>query len=299
MTAFKLLNYAGDDGAARAGLLAGGDRVIDVADALGVDATTLSLLAQWDEIVGTLDGIAGDGRARSRPLSEVRLLAPLLYPNAIYCAAANYADHMKEMTGKEPDKSTFRPYFFLKSTVHSVIGPGAEIRAPRKHTNKLDWEAEIGVVIGKTGSDISQADAMDHVAGYTIVNDLSARDYMSREDWPFLKSDWFSQKSFNCSAPMGPWITPADQINDPHNLSIKLWVNDGIEQDSSSTFMIFDIPEQIEALSRQLTLRPGDVIATGTCSGVGHPKGKFLAGGDVVRIEIEGLGTLRNTVVDA
>ena len=303
MTAFKLINFAAGDGAARAGLLID-DRIIELESALGArgaakaPVTTLSVLASWDELLPVLDAIASDTGAESIPASSASLLAPLLYPGAIFCAAANYSDHMKEMTGKDPDKTTFNPYFFLKTPAHSVIGPGETIRIPGRHTSKCDWEAEIGAVIGKPGRDIAAADAMGHVAGYTIVNDLSARDYMNREDWPFLKSDWFSQKCFETSAPMGPWITPADQIADPHDLSIKLWVNDEIEQDSSSTYMIFDIAEQIEAISRQLTLRPGDVIATGTCSGVGHPKGRFLKGGDTVRITIEGLGTLENPVIE-
>lgn len=301
MTAFKLINFAAADGAARAGILIE-DRVIELDSALtargaaSAPVTTLGVIEAWDALVPVLDAIAADAGAESVALASVRLLAPLLYPGAIYCAAANYSDHMKEMTGREPDKTKFAPYFFLKTPRHSVIGPGETIRIPGRHTSKCDWEAEIGVVIGRPARDVAAADAMAHVAGYTIVNDLSARDYMNREDWPFLRSDWFGQKCFETSAPMGPWITPADQIADPHDLSIRLWVNDGIEQESSSRFMIFDIGEQIEAISRQLTLRPGDVIATGTCAGVGHPKGRFLADGDTVRITIEGLGTLENPV---
>jgi 2-keto-4-pentenoate hydratase/2-oxohepta-3-ene-1,7-dioic acid hydratase in catechol pathway len=139
---------------------------------------------------------------------------------------------------------------------------------------------------------------MDHVAGYTILNDVSARDHMKREDWPFFSSDWFNQKTFDTAAPTGPWITPAGEISDPHDLSLKTWVNEDIMQDSSSRHMVFSIPEQIESLSRQITLLQGDIIATGTCSGVGGARGTFLKAGDRVRMTIEVLGTLENTVAN-
>ena len=130
---------------------------------------------------------------------------------------------------------------------------------------------------------------MKYVAGYTIFNDLSARDVMIREDWPF-RFDWLLQKSFDTAGPMGRWFTPASDIKDPHKLKIDLWVNDRHEQDTNSNQMIFDIREQIVALSRQITLRPGDVISTGTGAGVGRPKGRYLKPGDRIKITIEGLG---------
>jgi 2,4-diketo-3-deoxy-L-fuconate hydrolase len=162
-------------------------------------------------------------------------------------------------------------------------------------SSQIDWEAEIGVVIGRAAHDVSLDQAMNCVAGYTIVNDLSARDLNRREDWTF-GTDWFRGKSFDGSAPMGPWITPAEAIPDPHNLVIQLCVNDQLMQDSSSRQMHFNIPEQIQYLSEQLTLRPGDVISTGTPAGVGRPRGIYLKPGDEVTITIEGLGTLRNRV---
>jgi 2-keto-4-pentenoate hydratase/2-oxohepta-3-ene-1,7-dioic acid hydratase in catechol pathway len=145
---------------------------------------------------------------------------------------------------------------------------------------------------------VKKADAMKHVAGYTIVNDLSARDHAIREDWPF-RHDWLWQKSFDASAPMGPWIVPAGDIKNPQNLKIDLWVNDRHEQDTNTNQMVFDIGEQIEDLSRQITLQPGDVISTGTGAGVGRPKGRFLNPGDRVRITIEGVGTLEHRVAAA
>jgi 2-keto-4-pentenoate hydratase/2-oxohepta-3-ene-1,7-dioic acid hydratase in catechol pathway len=303
MAGYRLLTYFADVGAARAGILIG-EQVLDLAAAAkaagrdgGLDwTTTLAVLKNWEATRPVLDALAAaPPDIAGRPLSSVRLMAPILYPAAIYCAAANYYDHHKEMTGHDLDKSKLAPYFFLK-TSSSVIGPGAEIRLPVEYTQQCDWEAEIGVVIGRAARNVPVSRAMDHVAGYTIVNDLSARDHRHRDDWPF-RSDWFGQKCFETSAPMGPWITPAEDIRDPHDLAIKLWVDDALEQDSSSRHMVFDVPEQIAAISRQLTLRPGDVIATGTCAGVGNAKGRFLKPGQRCRIAIEGLGTLENPVV--
>jgi 2-keto-4-pentenoate hydratase/2-oxohepta-3-ene-1,7-dioic acid hydratase in catechol pathway len=306
MTSFRLVNYGPDARQARAGLLVD-DRIIDLDAALasrnaGISgASTLAVLEAWDEALPVLDQIAAAGPDDSAtPLADAHLLAPLLYPGAIYCAAANYTDHYNEMTmlGGKPDKNVLSPYFFLKSPRHTVVGPGDAIRLPpRSMSTKIDWEVEIGAVIGRPAHQVSQADAMNHVAGYTIVNDVSARDHMKREDWPFFSSDWFNQKVFDTSAPTGPWITPARDIADPHDLSLKTWVNDELMQNSSSRYMVFDIAEQIESLSRQITLLPGDIIATGTCSGVGGARDIYLKPGDHVRMTIEGLGTLENPVV--
>lgn len=303
MADYRLLTYFAETGAPRAGLLLGGE-VLDLAAAAaaagragGLDWTaTLSVLKNWEATQPVLQALAAAPPALpGRPLDRVRLMAPILYPASIYCAAANYYDHHREMTGQQLDKSKLAPYFFLK-TSSSVIGPGAEIRLPVEYTRQCDWEAEIGVVIGRAARNVSTANAMSHVAGYTIVNDLSARDHRHRDDWPF-RSDWFGQKCFETSAPMGPWITPVAAVPDPHALAIRLWVDDRLEQDSSSREMVFDIPEQIAAISRQITLRPGDVIATGTCAGVGNAKGRYLQPGQRCRIEIEGLGILENPVV--
>jgi 2-keto-4-pentenoate hydratase/2-oxohepta-3-ene-1,7-dioic acid hydratase in catechol pathway len=299
----KLLSYrTGQGGTPRAGLLVDG-RVIDLAGALGASdgidpASVYSLLQAWPQIQSRLDAIAGKAdSAKSLALGDVTLTAPILYPGNIYCAAANYQDHFREMSGKDIDKTSIKPYFFLKLARQTVIGPGEAIRRP-KITQKLDWEAEIGVVIGRSGRNISPERALDHVAGYTIINDLSARDYIRRADWPNMASDWLWQKSFDTSAPMGPWITLARDVPDPQNLFLKTWVNGAIEQDSHSKYMVFTVREQIAALSEHFTLLPGDVIATGTGSGVGHPKQKYLKPGDTCRIEIERLGSIENPIMD-
>ncbi len=297
---FRLINFTSDsEGDPRAGLKVD-DGVIDIGAALegnGFDASsTISIVRNWTRALPQLEDLAANG-SPDHQMDDVSLAAPLLYPSNIFCAGANYSDHFKEMSSKEADKSKINPYIFNKVVHQTVIGPGDEIRRP-PDTKKLDWEAEICVVIGKDGFNIREEDALDHVAGYTIVNDLSARDFLFREDWPALKTDWLSQKSFDTSAPMGPWITPRSGIPDAQNLRINTWVNGELHQDTNSNLMIFTIPELIATLSKRLTLLAGDVFATGTGSGVGHSTDTFLKGGDVCRIEIEGLGTLENPIVD-
>lgn len=300
---FFLLTFLGEGDKPRPGIRVG-DQVLDIGKA-GIDAdSTLAVLAAWESMEPRLRELAEELASKSaaqlasaiQPLAKTRLLAPILYPGGIFCAAANYTDHMKEMSGREPpDKKVTRPYFFAKTTVHSIIATGDEIRLP-KVSKQVDWEAEIGVVIGKAARNVKEVDAMDYVAGYTIMNDLSLRDHSARTDWSF-RVDWFAHKCFDTSAPMGPWIAPKSQIANPYDLSIKLWVNEQLMQDSSSKFMHFDIAEQIAYLTERLTLRPGDVISTGTPSGVGRPRGLFLKPGDTVTIEVEGIGTMKNPVV--
>ena len=300
MGSFRLLNYQGPQEEARPGILVGGDTVVDMRDALpgkSWASSTLAALGAWDAALPALHALA-DSAKNKRPLAGVKLLAPLLYPPAIYCTGANYMAHAEEMSaeGSGVDKATTQPYLFLKSAQHCVIGPGAEIRLPGV-SRKVDWEAECAVVIGKAGRNIKVGDAMKHVAGYTIMNDLSARDLSRRPDWPRWNIDWFGHKNFEGAAPMGPWITPADEIADIYACQLRLWVNQEKMQDTLVSGLIFNIAELIEYLSRRLMLRPGDVIATGTPSGVGRPRGIFLKPGDKVRIELANVGVLENPVV--
>ena len=300
MGSFRLLNYAGDSGEARAGILVGGNSVIDLQRALPDIAwtvSTLSILDAWDEARPALHALADAPPSQILPLASVRLLAPLLYPPAIYCTGANYMDHAEEMSAEKKgvDKATTQPYLFLKSGPHCVIGPGDAIRLPNV-SDKVDWEGEFAVVIGKRARNVSVDNAMQYVAGYTIMNDVSARNLSRRADWPRWVSDWFGHKNFETSAPMGPWITPADEIADHTQCHLQLWVNGDKKQDAHVSSLIFNVPELIEYLSRRMTLLPGDVIATGTPAGVGRPKGTFLKPGDVVRIEISDIGVLENRV---
>ena len=297
---YNLLNTQGEDGNPRAGITVGGE-VFGLEKAFGA-TTTMDLVRDWQASAPRLEAFAAEAAggaaedAKIGLIGEVKLLAPLLYPSALICAGANYAKHVKEMTGSEFDKSTRKPYFFVKLPRQCVIGPDAPIPLP--HTSEqMDWEVELAVVIGRTGRNIKAAEALDHVAGYTIMNDVSARDLGKRPDWPNWGMDWLGHKTMDGGAPMGPWMTPAAAVSDPHALDIKLWLNDELQQDSNTSDLIFDVVEQIEYLSELFTLHAGDVISTGTPSGVGRPRGIFLKPGDTVRMEIEGIGTMTNPVV--
>lgn len=261
--------------------------------------SVLQLLEDWDNVVPSLQQFARAAEASTRAkhsLSDVRLLAPVQQAPGLFCAGANYHDHVREMSRGEPRRPV-EPFFFLKSPAHCMVGPDEPVTLPHADC-ELDWEAEIAVIIGREARHVSEAAALEYVAGYSILNDLSARDLMKRSDVSFV-FDWLGQKVFPGSAPMGPWLTPAAAIADPQNLAIRLWVNDTLQQDSSSRQMIFSVAEQIAYLSRRITLCPGDVIATGTPAGVGRPRGLSLKAGDRMRIEIEGLGVLETPIVAA
>ena len=265
-------------------------------------ATTKGILANWRVAEPALDALAtslANGEAKLKAIAKslmlVKLLAPILYPDVIMCAFANYTDHMKEMSDRDPpDKTKVKPLFFFKHP-RTVIGPEDVVELPAR-SQKVDWEAELAVVIGEPARNVSVEKAMDHVAGYTIMNDLSLRDQGNRSDWN-VKTDFMSGKSFDTGAPMGPWIVPAKQIPDIYNLSIKQWVVKDLKQNSSTSFMHFTIAEQIAYLSGRFTLHPGDVIATGSPSGNGRPVGVYLAPGQDLTIEIERIGRLHNPIV--
>jgi 2-keto-4-pentenoate hydratase/2-oxohepta-3-ene-1,7-dioic acid hydratase in catechol pathway len=303
---YRLLSYRDAAGAAKPGVLIG-DRIFAPAPLLkdvGDAGSVLALVRQWDNVHPRLAAAANAlDPGNGVPLAEIALDAPILYPGALFCAGANYWDHLQEMaeiaartTGTAPAlKKGAEPWFFLKTAAGSIIGTGMPARLPG-FSRQVDWEAELGVVIARPTRNISESRALDAVAGYVIVNDLSARDLMKREGregTPFIY-DWVGQKSFEDSAPMGPWLTPAAYVNDPNDLAIRLWVNGVLKQDSNTGRMVHNIQEQIAYLSRHVTLQPGDVIATGTPAGVGMPRGEFLKAGDEVKIDIERCGTLIN-----
>ena len=214
----------------------------------------------------------------------------------LFCVGRNYHAHAKELSAsvfKDNDKNPEAwPIVFTK-VPQTVIGPRDDVRLPAAGiTDKIDYEAELAVVIGKQGSNISQAEAMGHVFGYTVVNDVTARDVQMRHQ------QWDLGKSFDTFCPMGPWLVTADEF-DGTRTRVRCWVNGELRQDGQTTDLIFDIPTLIETCSRGITLYPGDVIATGTPAGVGmglNPP-TYLKAGDVVRIEIDGLGSIENRFV--
>jgi 2-keto-4-pentenoate hydratase/2-oxohepta-3-ene-1,7-dioic acid hydratase in catechol pathway len=229
---------------------------------------------------------------------------PPLQPGTIYCAGANYADHVAEMarTRNEPpppDPRTLglKPWFFIKPR-SCAVGSGARVARP-PGCQKLDWEAELVAVIAKPTRNTSVENALDCVAGYTIANDLSARDLSRRPALPPgspFHFDWTAHKGFEGSCPLGPHVTPAADVRDPQRLAIRLWVNGVLKQDSNTSEMIYSVAEQIAHLSTLITLQPDDILLTGTPAGVGSARNEFLQPGDRVEIEIERLGRLETFI---
>lgn len=267
-------------------------RVIAIADLVGACTDVISFIAQGPAVMELLHSAlhnldAGTCTVASIPEEDARLVAPIPRPRKnVFCVGRNYAEHAQERGADRPDY----PVFFTKAS-NTVVGPGAHIQHPTI-TKQLDYEGELAVVIGKGGCDINRADALAHVFGYTIINDITARDLQKRHQ------QWFKGKSLDSSCPMGPVIVTADEVPDPQNLDVRTWVNGELRQSANTSSMIFTVPVIIEWLSQGYTLEPGDIIATGTPAGVGagYEPPRFLQGGDVIDIEISGIGRLRNTV---
>ena len=228
------------------------------------------------------------------PASEVTLLAPIPRPRKnVFCVGRNYMEHVHEgdrMFNRDPSIPTV-PNFFSKAPT-TVVGPDADVLYPVKVTQAFDYEIELGVIIGKGGKDIPRDKALEHVFGYTIINDVTARDLQRTH------VQWFKGKTLDTTCPMGPWIVDAGEIGDPRGLELTFLLNGEQRQHASTAQMIFDVPAILESLSAGLTLEPGDVIASGTPSGVGfgmEPKG-LMKGGDVMECRISKIGVLKNTV---
>ncbi|MFT8243089.1 fumarylacetoacetate hydrolase family protein [Roseomonas sp. BN140053] len=303
MAEYKLVTYRSGTGKPRAGLVVG-DRVHEIAQLAGGSdyATMLDVMEDWDAARPMLEAAANSDGVGGRALAEVELLAPLLYPPTIYCAGANYSDHVAEMAantgrpaGPDPRSQGLLSWHFIKVS-RAVTHPDATVTLPHA-SKKVDWEVELAAVIGRRAKDVSVESALDYVAGYTAANDLSARDLGARPGVPdgsLFKADWIGQKCFDGACPLGPWIVPASQIGDPQALGLRCWVNDVLKQDSDTGKMIFSLAEQIAHLSSRITLYPGDVVLTGTPAGVGAGRGEFLKSGDVVRVWVEKIGELTN-----
>ena len=258
--------------------------------------TLLGLLGEWDAVADELRAVVV---ADLPALGDVPLEAPIRFPHKVVCAGANYFAHLAEMNVPRPDP-VGAPYFFLKPPTTTVIGPGDAIVLPDREGRRIDWEAELGVVVGRRARDLDEQDVAAHIAGYMVLNDVSARDRLGRTDAvaPPFGFDWTSAKGEDTFCPTGPGVTPAWFVADPQDLRITLSVNGVVKQDSSTADMMNSAFAVVAAASRIMTLEPGDIVATGSPAGVGAPRGEFLQDGDEVVVEIGQLGQLRNPVVD-
>ncbi len=264
----------------------------------GIPRSMLALINAGDDGVAMLEEFTDPESTGIRiPLADAELLAPIPNPPAnVICLGWNYVEHIEESASAEVRDRELpeHPIVFTKA-VGSVIGPFDPIPLDKKFSSQWDWEVELGVIIGKPGRGISEDDALKHVFGYTVVNDISIRDVQ------FRHQQFFLGKSADGACPMGPCVVTADDIPDPQALDLSCRVNGDTKQSSNTRFQIFDVRKTISILSRGMTLRAGDIIATGTPSGVGFARKppEFLKPGDVVECEIQGIGQIRNPVVDA
>jgi 2-keto-4-pentenoate hydratase/2-oxohepta-3-ene-1,7-dioic acid hydratase in catechol pathway len=227
---------------------------------------------------------------------KTRLLVPIPRPNKLFLLAGNYADHIREWGGTAAERAETFPYVFMKPPSTTLTHPGAAIKIPRAAPDAVDWELELAVVIGRRAKHVSEADALNYVAGYTVINDISQRHYRpnpgrkKREKDAFF--DWLHGKWFDSFCPVGPCVASADAIPDPQALRLKLELNGDVKQDASTAQQIFPVAAVIEFISKMVTLEPGDLISTGTPAGVGSTTGTFLKPGDVMRASIERIGQL-------
>jgi 2-keto-4-pentenoate hydratase/2-oxohepta-3-ene-1,7-dioic acid hydratase in catechol pathway len=280
----RFVTFQRAGGAPEVGILSQ-DRVVSLAAAGFSDI--LQIIRDWDTAKAKIEGVASTQSAASVPADSVKLLAPIPRPSKLICVGLNYRDHAIE-SGMEIPKT---PTIFNKFAT-AIIGQGDSIVLP-KSSEKPDYEAEFAFVIGKGGRHIPADRWRDHVFGYTIVNDVSARDYQ------MATSQWLMGKTFDTFAPMGPALVTADEIADPHALDISLRINGEVLQSSNTRELIFKIPDLIAFLSSVFTLEPGDVVSTGTPSGVGFARKppRYLKDGDDVVVSVQGLGELRNPVI--
>jgi 2-keto-4-pentenoate hydratase/2-oxohepta-3-ene-1,7-dioic acid hydratase in catechol pathway len=304
----KLATFAADTG--RVGVVID-EHVYDLAACMrasekgdpAIAASTSVFLASGPRAIEDAQETIAWARARGdedwvQPLAEVKLLAPIPRPGKLLCLAGNYADHILEGGGTFPGKEKMIPRFFLKP--HTVIvGSGEAIRIPPSAA-WADWELELAVVIGKAGRDIPVERASEYIGGYTIFNDISARELTFRQEIAVRAGDeffdWLVGKWLDTFGPMGPWVTTAEQVLHPDRLGMRLWFNGELQQDGNTGQMIFTPAEAIAFISQFVTLEPGDLISTGTPAGIGLMKKIKLQPGDRIRGEIDGLGVLENPV---
>jgi 2-keto-4-pentenoate hydratase/2-oxohepta-3-ene-1,7-dioic acid hydratase in catechol pathway len=294
----KLVTFSAlPSGEPRPGLVIGDKRIVDIPAALGADADTstmVGLVRAGPTMLARLRDLAAKPPAAAVALADVKLHAPIPRPvKNVFCVGWNYLEHFEEGAKKLQDNRELPkwPVFFSKATT-AVTGPFDTVPFDEKISTSLDWEVELGVVIGTGGKNISEGDAMRHIFGYTVINDVSWRDLQRRHG-----GQWHKGKSLDGTCPMGPWIVTADSL-DPNNLRVACRVNGVTKQDSNTRFLYFKLPRLIADLSAGMTLEAGDIISTGTPEGVGFARTppEFMKPGDLLETEIEGIGTLRNPI---
>jgi len=288
----KLVTYKPRGASAQLGALVDG-KVINLAEAAGgaLPNDMRAFLSMGDEGLKIAKKVATKKNAgQGVALADVKLLAPITNPNKVIAIGLNYMDHIKESNAQVPKL----PIMFTKYTT-SIVGPGDEVRWDPELTAKVDWEVELAVVIGKPTYRVSEADALNYVVGYTACNDVSARDLQTERG-----DQWIRGKSLDTFCPLGPCIVTKDEIADPHNLKLKTIVNGKTMQDSNTSQLLFKVPYLIHYLSQAFTMLPGDVIITGTPPGVGMGMKPpvYLKDGDVMTVEVEGIGELTNPCVE-
>lgn len=292
------------DGAARA-VVQTDTATIALDDLLGTPAPDelRPLFETWDESVERIGARLAGGLEDVRRLEagDLRWLAPIRYPTKLVCIGQNYREHNAEMdvasggVDAAPDRPRF-PYSFMAPTTTGIVGTGADVDLPG-FASKFDWEAEVAIVVGRRARNVRGDDARACIGAYTMLNDLSARDW-THPNAPKIGVDWVMQKGYDGFKPMGPFVVPAAFVADPGDLAVQAWVNDELKQDGNTRDMIFSFVEIVEHLSSIMTLEPGDVIATGTPAGVGHGRKppEYLQAGDRIAMEVEGLGRLETTL---
>jgi len=264
-----------------------GDEVVNSTNSINIPNDMIAFLTAGNAAKEAMQTLIDSGNSRIS-LSEVELQAPIPRPGKFLGISLNYADHLSETKLERPEY----PTFFTKQS-SCVIATGKAIHRPVV-SEKVDYEGELALVIGKRCKNVPLEHAHQVIAGYTIVNDVSVR------DWQIRSPTWMLGKSFDTHGPMGPWMVTADEIADPHNLNLKTWIDDELRQNSNTKNMLFNCYEMIAYLTKAMTLEPGDVISTGTPSGVGvkmKPRG-YMKPGQTAKIEIENIGTLSNPVVE-
>jgi 2-keto-4-pentenoate hydratase/2-oxohepta-3-ene-1,7-dioic acid hydratase in catechol pathway len=288
------------DGQARVGVV-GDDATVTPLDDLvpAAPRDMISVIEAWDQLAGPLREPPIRSGGAGLPLDRVKLLAPIPRPRRnLFCVGWNYAEHFAEGKGfrgaSAPQEVPEHPALFSKNPA-TVTGPDTPVLHPGPRSAELDWEVELAVVIGKKGRDVAETAALGHVFGYTIANDVSVRDFQRTRHG----GQWFKGKNFDTHCPLGPWIVTADEIPDPQVLDISSRINGETKQASNTRHMVFTVARIIAELSAGMALEPGDIILTGTPSGVGFARTppEYLRPGDVMEMEIGGIGVLRNKVV--